>query len=49
MIEVARESVLCAARDGPHSKGEQGWGAEWGPRPLSRHVPVCVLSHFSHV
>ena len=33
MMEVARESVLCAARDGPHSKGEQGWGQSGDPGP----------------
>ena len=39
MMEVARESVLRAARDGPRSKGEQGCGAEWDPGP---YADMCV-------
>ena len=39
MMEVARESVLRAARDGPRSTGEQGCGAEWDPGP---YADMCV-------
>ena len=38
-MEVARESVLRAARDGPRSKREQGCGAEWDPGP---YADMCM-------